>query len=144
MNENERVIRVIELRRRMMLIMFVVAILIGLFLGAAALGWLPLDLEAHQQLFQSLMLAYFASAMSSLVFMGMMMFMVRGAIWGIGMAVLGLVALMGAIPFVAAIVIIVANRMAEQRIKALRDAEAEKVAAAQRAAEQDAEEDAAS
>lgn len=144
MNENQRVIRVIELRRRMMLIMFVVAILIGIFLGAVMVGWLPLDVEAHQQFLQSLLLAYFASAMSALVFMGMMMFMVKGPAWGIILSVLGLVALMGGIPFVAAVVVIIANRMAEQRLKTLRDAEAEKAAAARRAAEQEEAEDAAS
>lgn len=144
MNENQRVIRVIELRRRMMLIMFAVAILIGIFLGAAMVGWLPLDAEAHQQFLQSLLLAYFASAMSALVFMGMMMFMVKGPAWGIILSVLGLVALMGGIPFVAAVVVIIANRMAEQRLKTLRDAEAEKAAAARRAAEQEEAEDAAS
>ncbi|MCH8542623.1 MAG: hypothetical protein LAT61_03525 [Alcanivorax sp.] len=133
MTENQRLIQLIILRRRAMLTVFVVCILLGLIILAALAGYVPLPPDIARPIF----VAFSVSALTTLVFTGMLLFVVRSPVWGIAFALLGLVALMGKIFFVPAVIVIIANRMAEQRLKALQAAEAEKVAAAARAAEEE-------
>lgn len=133
MTENQRLIQLIILRRRAMLTVFVVCILLGLVILTALGGYVPLPPDIARPVF----IAFGVSALTTLVFAGMLLFVVRSPVWGIAFALLGLVALMGQIYFVPAVIVIIANRMAEQRLKALQAIEAEKLAAAARAAEEE-------
>ena len=133
MTENQRLIQLITLRRRAMLTVFVVCILLGLIILAALGGYITLPPDLARSVF----VAFSVSALTTLVFTGMLLFVVRSPVWGIAFALLGLVALMGRILFVPAVIVIIANRMAEQKLKELRAAEAEKLAAAARAAEEE-------
>lgn len=126
MTENQRLIKLITLRRKAMLVSFAVAVLLGILVALSVqLFNVPLATEWLQACVVAMNLAAFAS----LAFMGMVLNAIRGMVWALVITGVALFTVTINMHLVAVVAVIVVNRLASMSLHKLREVEVSKAAA---------------
>lgn len=126
MTENQRLIKLIMLRRKAMLVALAVAVSLGVMMTVAVQVF---DVPLSSEWLQASGVAMNLAAFASLAFMGMVLMAIRGMPWALAVTGVALFTVVIELYLVAVVGIIVVNRLASASLHKLRAVEAAKAKA---------------